>query len=174
MINWLRPALAIILFTCASVGQGQTTIVEGVGVRGQAWIGMSRQEVRAILGKCYDNHVESTKISCIDCPYPKTITRYVRTRRQWTYGQRGITLVFTKNRVTSIFFTNTAYKTSKGIAPGDSSTTIAGAYRPKYSESLITYSDLGVSFYITEGIVTEIRVFAPPTAANTATGALSP
>ena len=162
MIDWVRSSLVLALFAFGVALYGQTTIVEGVGVRGEAWVGMTRREVKAMLGKCYDNRVESTKTSCIDCPYPKSRTRYVRTRQQWTYGQRGITLMFSKNRVSSIYYTSADYRTSKGISPGDSAVAIPQAYGPKYSESLIIYTDLGVSFFITEGRVMEIRVFTAP------------
>ncbi|HRO99095.1 MAG TPA: hypothetical protein PLN54_06630 [Flavobacteriales bacterium] len=162
-----RTSWLIILLAWASTAlvsiplPAQTTILEGLGVQGEAWVGMTRREVKAVLGTSYDNRVEKTKISCVDCKNPKTTTRYVRTRNEWTYGQRGITLRFKKNRVISASFANTGYVTSKGLAVGDSLSTIIPAYGRTLLGGYVRYPQLGISFDTDQGLITAIEVFPP-------------
>lgn len=137
------------------------TIVEGVGIYGLVWIGMDRSEVKSTLGKDYDNLVEKTTISCLDCRKPKTVTKYVRSKKQWTYRVERITIIFEKNKVRSIYFTGSNQTTTRNIAVGDSTSQVHEKYGVNMLSSSYNYGELGISFTEIDGVVGEIKIYEP-------------
>ena len=134
---------------------------EGAGQDGHRIIGMTRHEVRDLLGKGYDNCVQRTRISCIECPNSTTRIDSVRSRTQWSYQESGITVNFCGRHVCVVTFARAGYRTSRGVAIGDLPERIKETYGEAFMSNHVRYPKAGVGFTLQDDRVVAIEVFAP-------------
>lgn len=139
------------------------TIKEGVGTE-KIILGNTKKEVIRNFGKSEPCVGFKGKILKENDVIVKDTRK--QEKKKWKnyfcYNEHGLQILLKKNKVSSIHFTSTKYKTTKGISIGDSREKLLSIYGGTFDSPRVVYYPLGIAFVIDKNDnIIEIEVFNP-------------